>query len=58
VLQAICVVPRCEFGAGRIVVAISWLQSLNRLVSPIPSVVRFNQEVDSEEGSESMSFCP
>ena len=44
--------------AGRIAVAISWLQSLNKLVSPIPSVVRFNQNVCAEGSSEFKRSCP
>jgi hypothetical protein len=40
----------------RIEVAISWLQSLNKLVSPIPNVVRFNQEVRVEDRSGIMGF--
>jgi hypothetical protein len=31
--------------AGSIAVAVSWLQSLKRLVSPTPRTVRFNQDL-------------
>ena len=34
-----------EQHAGSIAVAVSWLQSLKRLVSPMPRTVRFNQDL-------------
>ena len=37
-------------------VAISWLQSLNKLVSPIPKVVRFSQEARAAEDVGFMRF--
>src|SRR5580704_8464915 len=35
--------PIAARNAGRIAVAVSWLQSLKRLVRPTPRTVRFNQ---------------
>jgi hypothetical protein len=64
--------PRAKAGApstverntGRMAVAISWFQSLNRLASPMPRMLRFNQPlgavlpVDSEANSDAMPGSP
>src|SRR5207237_6012400 len=48
--------PIAARNAGRTAVAVSWLQSLNRLVRPTPSTVRLSQDCFSADSGMRKQF--